>query len=402
MQIWKALKQRKIRMLWSGQVFSAIGDEVYNIALVWYTAKLIGTNAGFVMAVQAGSIFVFSLIGGIWSDHRDHRKVMITADLIRGGTVLLLPMISFMGEIELWMLIAVAIVVSSLSAFFTPAMTAFLPQLIEERRLLQTTNGLMETTTRFARVVGPGLVALLSRFIPFIHYFSLDAFSFFISAWSIGQAKADRSDVTLPVEKAKIRDALSSGFRLTCKVRVVKFVMFSGAPVAAAWNFIFTLGTALLVRERSAGDIGALGLVVFGYGIGNLSSNLIISNFQLHKPDRFVSLGRIIGGCGYIMMALSTNIHEMMLCCAFAAIGGPMTDLGYVNMIQDHFRGINIARVHRFGMATSYAALLVVLLVSPGLFQLFSVEGVVLACAMVILISGLIGLGFFWKEKPAN
>ena len=103
MRIFNALAHRRVRLLWSGQVFSAVGDEVYNIALVWLAAELIGLNAGYVSAIQAASIFVFSLIGGIWVDHHDPRKVMIAADLIRGSVVLLLPLSTLFFPLSLWL-----------------------------------------------------------------------------------------------------------------------------------------------------------------------------------------------------------------------------------------------------------------------------------------------------------
>src|SRR6516162_2206796 len=91
MRIIKALRHPSIRLLWSGQVFSCIGDEVYSIALIWYATELIGLNAGLVAAVQAGSVFAFSLVAGYWVDHHDQRRMMILTDLLRGGAVLLLP-----------------------------------------------------------------------------------------------------------------------------------------------------------------------------------------------------------------------------------------------------------------------------------------------------------------------
>jgi MFS transporter, DHA3 family, macrolide efflux protein len=97
---------------------------------------LLGTSAGYLAAVQAGSIFLFSLIGGVWADHRDHRRVMIASDFIRGLAVLSLPIIAYFMPLTLWTLIPVAITVSSLSAFFNPALNALTPQLTQDRPLL--------------------------------------------------------------------------------------------------------------------------------------------------------------------------------------------------------------------------------------------------------------------------
>ncbi len=365
-----------------------MGDEVYGIAMVWYATKLIGLNAGYISAVQAGSVFVFSVLGGIWADHRDHRAVMITADLVRGFIVLSLPVIGYFQELSLWVLIPVAVVVSSLNAFFQPAMSAFLPQLIEDRALLQVCSGLMETTSRLARVVGPGLVGLLSRFIPLVHYFTLDAISFFASAASIAAVKATG---TAPPPRLAWHESLRAGQRLVAAHGVMAYVIYSGCLVGAAWMFILPLGLTLLLRERLPADVGALGFLISAYGVGNLSANLVVSGFSLHRPERWMFTGRLFGGIGFALLCFSHQLPAMMFACALAAVGGPLADLGFVSLVQRHYRGADVARVFRYAMALSNACLLLVFAISPWLFSLASVPAVIGACAAIIFLLGLLG-----------
>ncbi len=118
MSIFSPLKSRSISYLWTGQVFSAIGDEIYTVALVWFSADLIGNDTGYIMAVQATSILAFSLLGGIWADRWDQRKTMVVVDVIRGLSLLAAPIAVFFGFFSLWILVFITIVVSSLKAFF--------------------------------------------------------------------------------------------------------------------------------------------------------------------------------------------------------------------------------------------------------------------------------------------
>lgn len=402
MRIVRALGVRSIRWLWSGQVFSAMGDEVYNIAMVWFATALLGLDAGYISAIQAGAIFFFSLVGGVWADHRDPRRVMIAADLIRGFAVLTLPLAGLFWTLNLWLLVPVAVIVSSLAAFFNPALTAFLPRLIQDRTLLQTTNGLMETTTRIARVIGPGCIGILGRFVPLLHYFTLDALSFFASAYSIAKIRELKGHPVRTEVRQNLRDALIGGFTLSRRVPVINYLLFSGAIVGAAWLFVFPLGMALMIRERLHAEVGALGLIVFAYGVGNLSSNLILANLNLRRPEVYAFSGRILAGVGFLLLAYSQTLNQMMWSCALAATGGPMTDLGFVNLVQDSYRDREISRIFRFGNALSYGCLLIGLLVSPFLFRVFTVPSVVAACALSILFFGAVGLACFRTCKTAN
>src|SRR5947209_3527181 len=140
MKLLLALKTRSLRLLWGGQVFSAVGDELYGIALVWLAADLIGTRAGYLLAVQALAVLLTSLFGGIWADRWDHRRTLVGVDLFRGFAVLLLPAASCFGRLSIWLLVPVAIVVSGLKALFDPALRSCLPRLAEDEETLHATN----------------------------------------------------------------------------------------------------------------------------------------------------------------------------------------------------------------------------------------------------------------------
>jgi len=393
--MFEALANKPVRMLWAGQVFSSVGDEIYNIALVWYATQLIGTDAGYVASLQALAIFIFSLIGGVWVDHHDNRKVMIVTDLLRGFAILILPVSTFLFPLTLWLLIPVAIVVASLSAFFNPALKALLPSLVEEPRVLETANGLMESTSRFARAIGPGLISLVSHFVPVVHYFTLDALTFFVSAWSVKNVETPTSVSPIKVERSSFAESLSAGYYLSKKNSVVSFVLYSGAIVGAAWLFIIPLGFALLLRERITSDVGALGTVIFGYGLGNVSSNIALANFSFKRPGRLIWWGQFLAGIGFTGLAFSHTLPQAMIAGAIAASGGPMTDIGFVNLLQRFYRGRDLMRIHRYHMALNYGMLLAVLLLSPMLLKLASVSHVILGCAAAIFIPGVIGYVYF-------
>lgn len=42
-----ALKKRAVALLWCGQAMSAIGDEIYRVALIWLAVNIIGPDTGF-------------------------------------------------------------------------------------------------------------------------------------------------------------------------------------------------------------------------------------------------------------------------------------------------------------------------------------------------------------------
>ena len=389
------LKHRRLSYLWGGQVFSAIGDELYAVALVWMAATLVGTKAGYIVAVQAASVLICSLFGGIWADQWDHRRTMFFVDLLRGFAVLLLPLAAIGGFQSIEVLILVTVVVSSCRAFFEPALRACLPRLAGSRELLQTTNALMETTSRLAKILGPGLLGILSQAIPVIHYFTFDAVSFFVSAFSIHKLKTDLPNEVIEKKMSgfsTIKEGLTGGYFLSHSRPLIHFVILTDAIVNSAWLFIFPLTIGILIHEKMPDQISALGLLVGAYGVGNLASNLVLGSIVIRRFDRCLFWGRIIAGTGVIILANAPSFAIMMIAAAFAAIAGPMADLSKLSLIQQAFQPRDIAKIYRFNMVASYLVFLFALLISPTIFSLVSVASAISVAAAVMVFFGLLGL----------
>src|SRR5262249_59077555 len=99
----------------------------------------------------------------------DRRRRMIAADLVRAAAVASLP---FLERFGLAPLVAVALVLGAFAALFTPALHASLPALVgSDQDDLLATNGLMDTTARVARAVGPSVAAVLATRTSIVHLF---------------------------------------------------------------------------------------------------------------------------------------------------------------------------------------------------------------------------------------
>src|SRR6185437_10759644 len=87
MLMLRVLKKRAVALLWCGQAMSAIGDEIYRVALIWLAVGLIGAKTGWIVATQQLAWLVFAMIGGSWADQWDHMRSMMRVDLIRAAIV---------------------------------------------------------------------------------------------------------------------------------------------------------------------------------------------------------------------------------------------------------------------------------------------------------------------------
>ena len=177
------LRQAPPRLLWLGQVASVAGDRLYGVAVVWFVVQLTGSAAAVAVISLADTLpfLAVSLFAGTVADTRDGLRLARTVDLIRAGVVAVIPILYFTGQLHLLGLAITAAVLSSMEAFFLPALQASLPRLVEPARLTPMI-ALLDSTDRIGRVLGPGAVGLLAVLVPEIHLFTLDSASFVVSA----------------------------------------------------------------------------------------------------------------------------------------------------------------------------------------------------------------------------
>ena len=57
------LKDRHVRVLWSGLSLSALGSELYRVGAIWLAAELAGPNASLLVTAQSAAVLaVMSLV----------------------------------------------------------------------------------------------------------------------------------------------------------------------------------------------------------------------------------------------------------------------------------------------------------------------------------------------------
>jgi DHA3 family macrolide efflux protein-like MFS transporter len=53
MRIFHPLRRLPVALLWGGLCLSALGDQLYAVALIWIAVGVLGANAGYLGALQA-------------------------------------------------------------------------------------------------------------------------------------------------------------------------------------------------------------------------------------------------------------------------------------------------------------------------------------------------------------
>ena len=391
------LRNPPIRQLWTGLLLSAFGDEIYKIALVWTVVSVAGTSAGLFSAAQAGSVLLFSLFGGVIADRWNHRQTMIAADLSRAVLVVLPPLIATFLNLSVWVLLPVAALVSGLNAFFDPALQAYLPTLTDDKQTLQRTNGLFDSTRRLARILGPSLAAPLQLFVPPLQFFTINAVTFVISALTIARLPRCRTE-PVPSSESVIR-RIVYGIHALRAHAMMQYLLLGHGIVNGAWQLGLVLSTALIIQSEHGGSVAFYGFVMSSYGVGNVLANIWVSRLRIGNPMVLVVAGRFVASAGFIALGLAPSPELMMAAAAFAAVGAPLSNIPFLNLLQQRFSRADIARVYRLRMVSEWGFILIAMAISPSLFKLMPANMVVIGCGLTMGIVGIYGWVRFGSGK---
>jgi len=314
------------RLLWGGQLGSAIGDKLYYLAAGWVTWRLTGSPVavGAVAALSAIPLIAAGIAGASLMDRGDRFRRLIGLDLAQGAAVMIIPLLSAIDALAVWHLALVGMVLSGLSAVHRPALKATLPALVE-REQLQPFVGLMDLTDRLSRIVGPGAAGLLLVVIPEVHLFTLDAASFVLSAVALAAiARRARLPTTQSAPREGMGHDILEGWSYVGRHPTLRVVIGLRIFANALWALL-TIGMPIIVTARFHGDLGSYGAMVGAFGVGTLVSSLVVGNLRV--GDRLLSLGFlawVIVGVGFAAVAFAPSLPLAVVALTLVGLGTPL------------------------------------------------------------------------------
>ncbi|HEX4260823.1 MAG TPA: MFS transporter [Acetobacteraceae bacterium] len=411
------LGHRAVALLWSGLALSAVGDYLYLIALSWIAVGVLGSAAGYLTALGAGTTLLVALVAGRWVDGFEQRRAMLAADLVRAAalTAVVVPWLA-LGHVSAAPLVAAVLVVAAGQAVFRPALQAMLPALVPTPAELPAANGLFDATDRIARLLGPGIVALLAAVVPAVHFLTLDAASFLGSAAAL--TCIGRLHPTLALRRAgPAGGALAEvlrGFRAVRREPVLGFELAISGILNGAWSAAFFLGVPLVVARHhllgpAGAGLGAYGLVISAYGCTNLLATFVVGGRPLpERPAGLLFSGGVVMGAGMLVMAagIAAGLEGGALLAVLAAgaalgaPGGPMHDIPVAVLRQTRLDRDDLPAAVRASIASSSAGALVAMLAAPALFAHVPEAAAMGLCGAVVLATGLAGLVRFVRPQP--
>ena len=328
----RPLATRDYRLLFAAVGIEVFGTGMWTIVMVFQVLALDDSPLA-LSAVATGmslGLFAFSILGGVVADRFSKRRIIIT---VQGCTAVVMGMVavlSLTGTIELWHVGVASFAMGAGSAFFYPAYSAYLPEVLPTEQLLAA-NGL-EGALRpsMGQGLGPALGGIVvGLFFPAIGA-AIVAGSYLV-AFVITLFLSHRDEPvrgTSPEERASIWGDLRAGVRYVSRTRWLLWTLIFGSSLALIIQGPIEVLLPFLTRDRFEDAEATFGFLLAAYGIGGAVGSLVVSSLKL--PRRYLTFMIACWGGGTLPLVVIGVANNLILMLGALFIVGATTGAGVV------------------------------------------------------------------------
>lgn len=392
------LRHRGFFALWAGQLFSRLGDNIYNVGLMWLVLEMTGSKAlmGLIGALEVLPTLFLGLFAGVIVDRFDRRRLMITADLIRGATVLVVPVLYYTDYLEVWHIGVVAVVLSTGTTFFTPARQAIIPHLVSLLDLTSA-NSLMQVTFQITGIIGPAIAGFLVGLTGTPHLFSLDGISFLISAMAILTiALPPHTSKEIKVIQTSLWDDLLKGVNFVRKHFMLSRLLLLLGLDCFIVGGPFVVGIPVFAKEVLWAGARGYGLLYSGYAAGRLICAMILGQAgDLPRKGCFALGGLALTGGAYILLGCSPTLILAIVAMTLAGAGSSLVDIPATTLIQQTISEEMLGRIFAMWNVLSDSGMILSMTIVGPLAEMVQVDSIFVGSGLLLLLCSAAG----WSAK---
>lgn len=387
-------KNRFIQTIILSNIFLQLGVWIRNFSVLLFVMEQTRNNSSavaMVSVVELLPIFLFSLIGGIYSDKWVPKKTMIWSDFFSGLSVIILLLPISFGA---WKLVYIIIFISATLAQFSNSSRMKLFKLHLKEDQIQIGMAAYQTFMAILAIIGPIIGTFVYKKFGINTAIVATGMAFLFSAAVLS---------LIPWEKKISSKKVESNFWIQLKeglyfIRGEKVLTFLGGAFTAfgfAAGVIQPLGV-FIVTERLGLPKESFQWLLSVNGAAMLIGGFLVMILSKRiSPQRLLFIGLMVNAINVIAIALSTNWHLTLAIQFINGLFTPCIHIGIntliLNVTKEEFVGrvngvLNLMSIAAMVLATSLAGFLKIrfsLVTMYSISSLFFVLGVLMTVPLL-------------------
>ena len=303
---------KNFKLMVFGQIISILGSALLRFALSLYVLDTTGSESLFATMFAISNIpLLLAPLGGAVADRFNRRNLMVLFDFTSSAIVLCLIILMNAGNISIPAIGVTMVLLSIVSALYTPAVTASIPLLVENNKL-EGANGLVQAVQSLSAVAAPVLGGILYGIMGLNIIIIISCISFFLSA-------VMEIFIKIPFEKRQwngrivptITRDLKDGFLYVMKQKFIRKVSIIAVLLNLVLIPYFLVGAPIVLRVTlQSGD------TLYGVGMGVINAATIMGALSiglLAPIMKLKTLHRWLFASALLLMLMAVSLMPFML-----------------------------------------------------------------------------------------
>ena len=339
---FRALRSRNFRLFLFGQGISLIGTWMQRVALHWLVYEITGSALMLGVVGFASHIPLLAApLAGVILDRYSKNRVIIVTQILAMAQAFLLAYLVLSGQIEVWHIIVLSLVLGAINAFDVPGRQSFYVQLIDKKEDLQNAIALNSIIFHASQFIGPSIAGILIATYSEGVAFLINGLSYIpviISLLLISvkfEAVSDKTGTFL--------SELKEGFKYISSSPPLKNILFLVAAISImgwSYNILFPI----FAKDVLGGDAKVFGFLTAASSIGAiLSAFYAASRKNLDGANKRAVFFAGVFGAALIIFAVSKNLWLSIIAAGVVGLGSMLHNTSaisfYQNLLSEDKRG---------------------------------------------------------------
>jgi MFS family permease len=329
----RALRSRDFALYWIGQLVSAIGSWMQNMAqgLLVYDLTHSPFYLGLVTTIGTIPITLLSLPAGVLADRWNKRRIVLITQTAFAFNAIALACMTYSGVVRPWHILIFAAISGTLNAIDIPARQTMLVEIVGKDDL---PNAMALNSSAFngARIIGPSVAGVVVAAGGTALCFLINGISFLAIIGALALVRASKfrtASETKPV-MSEIKEGLVYARRNPLILELL---------IMTAITSVFALqySSQLPAYGRTVLKLGdaPYGLLVAAAGIGSLIGGVAMAALgDMFKQRTVAVVGSFVLPAGILLVSFTRSFPAGFIGLALAGFGGMFYMISNNTMIQ--------------------------------------------------------------------
>lgn len=319
-----------------GQGISLVGTWIQRMAMIWLAYQLTGSALllGLVGFCEQIPIFLLAPFAGVYADRWNKVKALKWIELFAMFQAILLGVLTLMGIVEIWHIIALSLTLGIINAFEVPIRQSFVVDMVDgDKSALGNAIALNSTVFNLTRLIGPSLAGILISVVGEGWCFIINGISYALVLISLTSMR-----ITTPFVKqlgdAQVWQNLKEGIHYINTHKLMRSLLLMLAIISFSNASLKTLAP-IFAQNILSGNANTLGYLMSAAGVGAIIGALFLTKSKTTSTlNGIVTFTGLLLGIGMVGFGFSSALSLSLLFLALAGFGQMMHTASTNTLLQ--------------------------------------------------------------------